>query len=200
MPAGFMQDAQGRLVPLALVKAEHKLEDQLVRDLYAGALQQSAALRDFRGKAAAEIAAFLSLLADQYGAPRGGAKGNLTLSSYDGTLRIQLAIGDQLAFGPELQVAKTLVDDCIRAWSEGADEKLLAIVNDAFAVDKQGKLNVDRILALRRLAIDDEAWQHAMSAISDAIRVVRSKEYLRFYQRAKPDEKFQQVPLDLASV
>ena len=28
--SGYMQDAQGRLVPLAAIQAEHKLEDELV--------------------------------------------------------------------------------------------------------------------------------------------------------------------------
>jgi Protein of unknown function (DUF3164) len=195
-----MKDAQGRLVPITLVKPEHYLEDRLVREMHAASLLQSAALKRFREKAAGDIASFLELLAEKYGAKPGGAKGNLTLSSYDGTLRIQLAVGDQLAFGPELQIAKTLVDECIRGWSAGANENLQAIVNDAFSVDKQGKLNVERILSLRRLDIQDEPWQRAMVAIGDAIRVVRSKEYLRFYQRVKVDEKFQQVPLDLASV
>lgn len=200
VPDGYMRDSQGRLVPLAAVKAEHKLEDELVRDLFAKAEEASAALKAFRESAMGMIGIFLDLLADQYKAQRGGAKGNVTLSTYDGLLRIQLAIGDQLAFGPELQVAKDLVDACIREWSKGADENLQAVVNDAFNVDKRGKLNIDRILALRRLNIRDATWLRAMTAIGDAIRVERSKQYLRFYRRKSPDEKLVQLPLDLASV
>jgi len=200
IPPGYMADARGRLVPATMVRPEELLEDGVVRAQFARAVEASEGLRAFRDEALAEIGAFLDLLADRYKAPRGGAKGNVTLATYDGLLRIQLAVSDQLTFGPELQVAKTLVDECIRAWSAGADDKLCAIVNDAFAVDKQGKLNVGRILELRRLNIDDEAWKRAMGAIGDAIRVAQSKQYIRFYRRDKPDARMEQVPLDLASV
>ena len=33
-----------------------------------------------------------------------------------------------------------LIDECIRKWAKGADKNLLALVNDAFKVDKQGKI------------------------------------------------------------
>lgn len=200
VPAGYMCDSQGRLVPIANVKAEHQLEDDLVRKIFARAERASGELRAFRDSAMGELGIFLDLLADRYKSQRRGAKGNVTFSSYDGLLRVQLAVSDQLAFGPELQVAKTLVDQCIRDWSAGANENLQAVVNDAFAVDKKGKLNVDRILALRRLNIHDDKWQQAMAAIGDAVRVERSKQYLRFYRRSALDAKFEQLPLDLASV
>lgn len=199
VPSGYWQDSQGRLVPESLVKAEHQLEDRLVRELVAGAEELAAKIREYREKSLRDIAAFLDLLADQYKAERGGNRGNVTLNSFDGLLRIQLAIGDQLAFGPELQTAKSIVDDCLRAWSKGADAKLQAIVADAFNVDKKGKLNVDRILALRRLDIDDPTWQRAMQAISDAIRVERSKTYLRLYRRRRREDKLDQISLDIAS-
>jgi hypothetical protein len=196
---GYMADAKGRLVPTNLVKPEHRLEDELVRTLHAGAVRLSEKIRHFREKTTADILAFMDLLSEQYGAQRGGPRGNLTLTTFDGTLRVQLATNDQLEFGPELQVAKELVDACIKRWSEGATTELMAIVDDAFNVDQKGKLNTDRILALRRLAITDPEWALAMTAISDAIRVISTKRYLRFYSRGAPDEKFVQVPLDIAS-
>lgn len=196
---GYMSDAQGRLVPIELVKPEHLLEDDLVRALHAKAIVISEQLRLFREQSVADILALLDLLAEKYGAQRGGQRGNLTLNTYDGTLRVQLAINDQLELGPELQSAKDLVDACIRRWSEGASVQLKAIVDLAFDVDKKGKLNTDRILGLRRLDIQDPEWLKAMVAISDAVRVVSSKRYLRLYTRKGEDQKHTQVPLDVAS-
>jgi hypothetical protein len=195
---GWLKDAQGRLVPIELVKPEHLLEDDLVHALHAKALVISEQLRHFREESIADILALLDILAEKYGTQRGGHRGNITLNTYDGALRVLLATGDQIELGPELQIAKDLVDSCIRRWSEGASIQLKAIVDLAFDVDKKGKLNTDRILALRRLDIQDPEWQRAMIAIGDAVRVVSSKRYLRLYTR-KGDEKYTQVPLDVAS-
>lgn len=200
VPDGYMRDAQGRLVPRTMVREEQLVEDDLVRDLHKLAAMMSAELRAFRDKCMGEIQTLLALIAERYKSERGGAKGNLTLSTFDGMLRIQVAIGDQLTFGAGLQVAKTLVDDCIHDWSEGANDKLMAMVNGAFDVDKQGRLNVGRILQLRTLKIEDEKWQRAMTAISEAVRVERSKQYLRFYSRSRTEDRLEQVPLDLAAV
>ena len=71
-------------------------------------------------------------------------------------------------------------------------------MTDAFDVGQQGKLRVDRILGLRRLAIDDADWLRAMEAISNAVRVVQSKRYVRFYRRTAPAGPYEQVALDLA--
>jgi hypothetical protein len=62
-----------------------------------------------------------------------------------------------------------------------------------------GSVNTARILGLRRLAIDDVQWQQAMEAISDAIQVSGTKEYLRFYTRDESG-KYQQIPLDFAAM
>ena len=199
-PSGYMRDAQGRLVPERNVKPEHLLEDALVRELHGKAALVTATLEALKAEAFGEIETLLAMLAEKHGAARGGEKGNLTLASYDGSLRIQVAVGDLLSFGPELQVAKTLIDSCIKRWSKGGDPNLQAIVNDAFDVGKEGKLRVDRILGLKRLAIDDVEWARAMGAISDAIRVTQSRRYVRFYRRASPEKPYEQVPLDIARV
>lgn len=39
VPEGYMQDAKGRLVPIAAIKPEHLLEDELVRRLHEGGAQ-----------------------------------------------------------------------------------------------------------------------------------------------------------------
>ncbi|MBR0644013.1 DUF3164 family protein [Plastoroseomonas hellenica] len=197
-PEGYLEDAAGRLVPRAQVKAEHLLEDEMVRELHAKAVELQKQLAEFREAAFGRCRALLELLAQQYQAPRGGKKGNVTFASYDGAIRVQIAVGDYITFGPELQVAKSLVDDCLRRWSEGANDNLRAIVTDAFQVDKEGKVQADRILALRRLDIEDPTWQRAMQAIGDAVRVTHSKEYVRFYARPSRERDHALVALDIA--
>lgn len=198
IPDGYMQDAAGRLVLVEHVKPEHLLEDELVRSLAKEAEELNAALLKFRAKCFTEARAFLDVLHEKYGVKRGGDKGNFQLKAYDGSLRLLVSINDCVAFGPELQVAKELVDSCLKRWSNGANKNLSAIVNDAFDVGKEGKLRKDKIFGLLRLNIEDEEWQRAMQAISDSIRVDTSREYVRFHKRSTLEGKWELVPLDMA--
>jgi hypothetical protein len=135
-------------------------------------------------------------VAQTYGAKRGGAKGNVTLHSYDGNSKVTVAVGDTMTFGPELQAAKDLIDECLTEWVKGGNPNLRTLINDAFDVEKEGKLRTDRILGLRRLEIDDPRWKRAMDAIGDALRVQSSTRYLRFHR--KRGQEFEQVSLDVS--
>jgi hypothetical protein len=192
----YKRDSAGRLVPLANVKPEHLLEEEMVLALFAEAERKSRELAEFKARAFEDIDAFLQLIAQKHNAKLRGVKGNMTLTSYDGVFRVTVAVGDQLTFGPELQIAKELVDECLTDWSEGGNPNILTIINDAFDVGKEGRLQVTKILALRRHDIKDPRWQRAMDAISEAVKVHSSSRYLRFHR--KRGKEWVQVPLDIA--
>ncbi|GCD56585.1 hypothetical protein NBRC3222_1922 [Acetobacter pasteurianus NBRC 3222] len=200
VPDGFMQDSRGRLVPEANVRPSDKLQDELVRRLHREAEPVRQFMMDFKRLCFAEIHAFLDLVAEQYSTKLGSDKGNVTLTSYDGTLRVTVAVGNVISFGPEIQAAQTLIHGCLNRWSEGANANLKAVVLDAFDVDKQGSMNVGKILALRRLEIDDEEWQRGMQAISDSVRVDVTKDYVRLHRRPSPDAKWELVTFDLSKL
>jgi hypothetical protein len=198
-PPGYMKDSKGRLVPEHLVKPLDLLMDQTVHKLIGYAEGLSDQISRFRGHSFDDIASFLALAADQYGAKIGGQKGNITLTSYDGTRKVQVAVADRLTFGAELQVAKALIDECIVDWSEGARAEIRALVEHAFRPDKEGQVSRDAVLALRRVDIDDDRWCRAMDAITDSIRVVGSKSYIRFYKRADSQARWEPITVDLAA-
>ncbi|BAU39155.1 hypothetical protein APT_02073 [Acetobacter pasteurianus NBRC 101655] len=200
VPDGFMQDSRGRLVPEANVRPSDKLQDELVRRLHHEAEPVRQFMMDFKRLCFTEIHAFLDLVAEQYSTKLGSDKGNVTLTSYDGTLRVTVAVGNVISFGPEIQAAQTLIHGCLNRWSEGANANLKAVVLDAFDVDKQGSMNVGKILALRRLEIDDEEWQRGMQAISDSVRVDVTKDYVRLHRRPSPDAKWELVTFDLSKL
>jgi hypothetical protein len=199
-PDGYLKDGQGRLVPLETVRPQDILENAVVLEMFAEAERLNKALDFFKQKTFADIDAFIDLLREKYNVSKGGTKGNVTFVSYDGMTKVQVSNADFLSFGAELQVAKELIDECIKSWGAGSNAQIVALVNHAFRVDKQGKVNKDDILGLRKIDIKDEKWQRAMTAISDSIRVTRSKRYIRFYQRPAPEMDFEPVNLDLAKV
>lgn len=195
----YLTDPKGALVPVETVKAQDRLMDEVVGKIFGFAVDLSAQVARFREHTFADIADFQGLLEQEYGARMGGQKGNLTLTSFDGTKKVVLQVADRIAFGPELQVAKKLVDECLTEWSAESNAHIRAIVARAFSVDEAGKIKQDELFSLLRLEIDDERWQRAMKAIRDSIRVMGTKEYVRFYQRADGRADWKPVTIDLAN-
>lgn len=200
IPAGYWKDAKGCLIPDALVKPIDKERDQLVREVIDRAKALSAELAKFKLGAFGDIAAFVDLSAEQYQTSVGGKKGNLTLFSFDGRYKVQRAIQDRIAFDERLQAARALIDECLTDWTAEAGPELQAIVNQAFATDKEGQINTGRVLSLRRLDISDERWLRAMQAIGEAVQVVGSRSYIRVYERIGDADQYQPISLDIAGV
>ncbi|WP_419852464.1 DUF3164 family protein [Actinobacillus pleuropneumoniae] len=194
----YWKDANGNLKPDGLVKEVDKVRDELVRNFAQKAIEQSTALAKFKRSVFDDVGAFISLSAEKYGVKIGGAKGNVSLFTYDGEYKMQLAVQDHIRFDERIHAAKALIDECLHDWSEGAKPELKALIENAFEVDKEGNLSTAKILSLRRVEIDDERWNQAMTAISDSVQVVGSKDYVRFYKRNQ-DGKYVPIALDVAA-
>ena len=145
-----------------------------------------------------------ALIFEKYGVSLGGKKGNMSLKSFDGSVEVSVQVADQISFGPELQAAKALLDDCIERWAQGANDDMRTLVEDAFQVNKAGRIDTGRVLGLRRLVMKgpdgepDARWQRAMDAIADAVQVDGTSTYVRFYDRNLPGSGV--VSLDFAKL
>lgn len=200
IPEGYMKDTSGRLVPTNLVSDIDKQRDELVQEIVERAYAVNTALESFKDQTTGDIEAFVALSAEKYNAKMGGQKGNLTLMSFDGRFKVQRSVSEKIVFDERLQIAKELIDECIHKWAENSGDEIRALIEHAFQTDKQGKINVQRILGLMKLEIKDEGWQAAMEAIKDSIQVAGSKSYIRVYERIDNSDNYRPVALDLASV
>jgi len=196
----FLTDPNGRRMPMVLVKPLDRARHELVLELVNRAKTESRALAAFKARAMADLAAFLELSAEQYGVHIGGHKGNVTLTSFCGRYRVLRTFAERLAFDERLTVAKSLIDECVREWSADSRSEVRVLIEHAFQVDSEGKVNTERVLGLRRLDIDDPRWVRAMAAIGDSITVAGSKCYVRFYERDASSDPWRAVSLDLASL
>jgi len=194
-----MRGPKGELVPLEVVKPQHRLQDEAVRALFVKARAAAEQLAAFKAGAFEDIDALLRLLDEQYKAKVGGEKGNISLFSYDALQRIQVQVSDIIKFGPELQTAKALLEECTADWLEGSRAELRVLVMGAFKTDKEGEVSPGALLGLRRYEISDERWKRAMEAISDSIQVIGTKRYIRFSFRDGPKAPWQNVSLDIAT-
>ncbi|MCB5198574.1 DUF3164 family protein [Loktanella sp. TSTF-M6] len=191
-------DGKGGWKPVDLVKPQHLLEDETVRKIVGFACALSDQVARFKEHTFDDIGAFEALLAQEYEAKLGGKKGNKTLMSVDGLFKVQVQVSDHIDFGPELQIAKELVDECLNEWAANARDEIRTIVTRAFNTDKAGQINRSEVFMLLRLDISDPRWTKAMDAIRDAMRVVGSKTYVRCYRRDRFDGPWQAITIDLA--
>lgn len=200
VPDGCWEDATGRFVPLDLIDDIDKTRNELVIELADLAKAQSQALAKFKQKLFADVYAFVDLSAEKYQVKIGGRKGNITLMSFDARYKIQIAISEQFRFNEGLQAAKALIDECITEWAKDSKSEIKMLVQDAFQTDQEGKINTGRVLALRRVKIEDEKWVRAMQAIGESLFILGSKKYIRFYERVNKTDKYTPILLDIAAV
>lgn len=194
----YMSDPKGALLPIDIIKEQHRLEDQMVREQFGWFLGLVEQISRFRGHLFADIGAFDALIAEKYGASIGGPKGNRTYSTVDDCYRISIRVRDTLDFGSELQAAKALIDECLRSWTEDTAAPLRVIVNGAFNVDKEGKINKSEIFKLLRHDIQEPQWVAAMEALKDAIRVTGSRTSPEFRMRMGVGEELTTISFNLA--
>lgn len=193
-----MRDGKGHLVPVQFIKDQDKLEDQTVRKIISFANDLSDQIARFRGHTMTDLGEFDALLAEEYNATKGGKKGNRTYQTFDGLMKVQVQVSDHIDFGPELQIAKNLIDECLNEWTEVGSDEARVIITRAFNTDKEGQINRSEIFMLLRLNFKDERWKRAMQALRDAMRITGSKEYVRFYKRKIITDKWQAITIDLA--
>lgn len=200
IPEGYMEKANGDLVPIHKIKEQDLLRDEVAKRLAYSAKMHSEQLAEFKRFAMKEMADLIAIAADQYGVTLGGEKGNLDITSFDGRLKVQRKISDNITFTEEIHAAKALIDACVRTWSEGANSNLVTAVDNAFRTNKKDELVTARILEMLRWNIDgDEQWDAAMKALSDSIMVNSSTTYINVYER-DDNGKYQAIPLSLAGV
>lgn len=199
IPAGYRMNAVGDLVHEDRIKPVDKLRDEVVKSIVNNAKLLRQSMTEFKLTTMAKINDFVELSSSEYGSKFGGSKGNILLTSFDGQYQVRRAVGEHRVFDERIQTAKALIDDCIKSWSGGADTRLMAMVEHAFRVNQQGRIDVNQVLSLRQLDIDDANWKRAMDAIADAIQITGTSQYLRLYER-QHNGKYTQLPLDISTL
>lgn len=178
-------DAQGRAIPVSVIKSEMLKQDTVVNNTLDRVLRLQKRIIADKTKLYAEIQSYLEFVAKKSGMEW---KGNAGFTSFDGKYKIDIRFKERIDFGLELQLAKQKIDECIKAWTTDSNANLRAIINKAFQVDKKGEIAKFRILALRKYNIKDPIWKEAMELIDKAIMVVSTKQYVSFYERDEHGE------------
>jgi len=197
-PAGYREDHRGNLVAERNIHPRDLLADQLVRELVGRVEAAAQDAADLKRDLLADVAAFVQLVAADYGVAVTGADGGVSLTTYDGRLKIDRARADRITVGPEILAAEALVREIL---AEITDPIAKPIAERAFSRHrKTGELSAAKLIALAGVEIDDPRWRQAQQAIKDALQVTGSVTYFRAYRRADADKPWEQIPLDFSAI
>ena len=169
-------NSTGSMVPIEAVKDIDKLRDNTVLTIAERIKALESYMKEVKAKCMSDIGEFLKISAEQYGVKIGGTKGNVTLTSYDGSVQVILA--HNLVVNEGVNMAKELIDDYLADITSDASPDVRTIVNLAFKV-KQGRMDVKRLMELKQCGIKDERWLKAMEIISDSVTVASTTPCLR---------------------
>lgn len=198
IPAGYLEDSQGRLVPVEKIRPEVVQADGLVKDLVGRALVVSGEMREVKRSFLEDIAAHVALVAERYQATITGKDGNVCLVSYDGLCKVERVTADRISIGEGILAAEQLIREII---DEIEDETARVIVDRAFRRHrKTGQLSAARLVDLVAVEIPDPRWQQAVRAIREAMHTAGSVTYFRAYRRASADGPWEFIPMDFSTV
>jgi hypothetical protein len=199
-PNGDWLDSLGSGVPPRHVKPVDKKRDAMVERLYKQAEAVHQKLAYLRAEIDKQADIFLAASAAESGTVFLNPGGNYTFVNFTGNRRLMIKSNACIDFDERLQFAKVKIDSCLDRWSNGGDPNLRAVVFDAFQVDLKGRVDIKRILRLRKLQIKDKEWLAAMELITQAITVTGRKTYCQFQYRRTRDSEWETIRLDLAGV
>lgn len=199
-PEGYRRNALGHLVPEDAISDIDKLRDDAVAGIVRSALSLQAEMAAQKHQWLSDVQTFCAISAEQHGVTWGGRKGNVSLVSYDGRYKVQLAVSDLTVFDEKLHIAKAMIDELILEWAASSSVEIKALVQNAFQTDKEGNINKGRIFELMRVEIDNPRWKEAMDVLRKSITPVGSAQYLRIYERVGDSDRYQQVALDMAGL
>lgn len=198
IPDGYREDPRGNLVAERNIHPRDLLADQMVRDLVARCQGAGGFLADLKRDLLGDVSAFAQLVAADYGAVITGADGGVSLTTYDGRLKIERVRADRIQVGPEILAAEQLVREIL---SEITDPIAKPIAERAFSRHrKTGELSAAKLIALAGVEIDDPRWREAQRAIKDSLTATGTVTYFRAYRRTDTDKPWEQIPLDFSAI
>jgi len=172
-------DARGQIVPAEYVKPLDKKRDTMVTRQFKKLLRLEQQLVNTKDELTIAVNDFLKELSKEKRVKENW-KGNITIDSFDGSMRIERSIDDVIGFNEQLQLVKTLINKWISERLGGVDENLAKVINGAFQVNKKGQINTALLMRLFQYDIDDPEWKRAMKLLRESIDVKATKQYYAF--------------------
>ncbi|GBR09432.1 DUF3164 family protein [Gluconobacter frateurii] len=183
------------------LKPRELLASDLAEEMIALAVAEQERIRAWKEQRYADIDALLDLILQDYGLRLGGSRGGNTFENHDHTRKVTITVADQKSVNQAIVAAQALLNQILDDMMGTVSADLRKVVNSAFSRHPtSGRISTERILALKRQDFDHPLWPDARKALSDAVEVIGSRTYLRFYMRETSKEGWKNVDLNFSSL
>ncbi len=193
----YWQNAEGELIPERRIFLHEKRADRMVNKVMKKVARLQKHIIAEKLKISEIVEQYLKQVATENGSD--SIDGNTTIFDFAKENQIEQRLSKHFVTDERLNIAKKKINDLILKWSDGADDKIITLVNKAFKTDKHGNVNVKQILSLREINIKDKEWKEAMELITNCISVDYTKTYLNFRTRDESG-KLVAIPLNFSAM
>jgi len=190
-------DYQGNEVPLKYVSTYDKKKEKVITKVFAEAQKINATLEAFKKMMFAECDKLFDEMFKANDLEKVAQK-NYTLFSFDKGLKIEVTTQDVVDFDDRIQLAQAKINEYLKIKTDGADQELSILVNNAFKT-KKGRLDKARIFGLFPLKINHHLWVEAMELIKKSIMTNYTRRYATIYVRDE-EGKYNQVQLNFSAL
>ncbi len=180
---GNWRTPKGTVIHPDRIPVTDKLEDMLADGLADEAEKLNIALREFKIKAYARCYGLFDLLREKYNMERiAGKTGAVTLSNYDRTVKVKIAVNKLIEFDQKINLAQEKISKWMTFKSTDIDQELKTVIMDKFS-EKDGKVKVREILDLKKYDFEGELWEEAMELIDESLKIAGTKSYITFKKK-----------------
>lgn len=199
----FWTDETGAKVQYNRLHKHEKLAEKYTAKALKDALHINALLLKFKDMVREQCEQLMNQYLEDKNLESYGTKGkgNVTWFNFDRSIKMEVAIHEQIAFDDKgVQVCKDLLDQFINDNVESKQGWVKEMINDAFATSR-GKLDTKKVMSLFRYRskIKDELFHQALNELEQSIRRPSSKSYFRIWVMDQSGE-YQNVDLNFSSV
>jgi len=201
------QNRNGKFIPIKNIQKHMRRKDKVVTGIIARVIPLRERLQKEKLNIIADINNYLGwhqrvILKDA------GIKdkdhdftdGNVILSDFANTIKVELKINETMEFDEGLKTAEKLWKNCIKRGLKDVPSWMRVVVEDTFSVNKKGKINTQQVLRLTKYAVDDKEWKEATNIALRSIQVAGTKQYLNMKVRRDKNSNWESVGLNFSSL
>lgn len=189
---------KGEEVPAAYVRSLDKKKDKVSKRYLKRAEELNKALISFKKEVLENCDGIYSEMLAEADIELTERKGNYTITSFDKSIKIEVNKHNRVEFNDNITLAQSKINEFLTEKTEGADQDLSILVNNAFQTTK-GQLDNKRILGLFQLEIKHPLWIEAIELIRKSMFTNSSKRYLTIWVKSEEGE-YKQIQLNFSSI
>lgn len=195
-----MRNHNGEFIPLAYINGYDKRKETVVNRLCKKAESINEKLIAYKAEFFQEVDELYRIMMSEYKLDKapGKGKGNWTFYNFDKSIKVEINMNDVVTFSDLINVAQAKLKEFVEDKSNGADNELMELVNNAFTTSK-GRLDKTRLFSLFPLKIKHPKWQEAIQLIKDSITVNSTKRYFTVSRRIEGD-RYRPIILNISAL